>query len=387
MLKIVLLLFIVVFNQVDACDFTDVTFSADFSSAHLDDCQQSGENSYLLTIKPENYPINDSPWYAFKVFAKDQRMIDIAIQYKQGRHRYRPKISHDGETWTIIPHQISNEKLTFKVVVTSQPVWISAQELVTNETYKNWLQLFAKKPEYQLSILGDSTEKRPIYQLESNADSKEWVVIVGRMHPPEVTGALALFPFSEELLLNNATGKSFRERFNILIIPNLNPDGVEHGHWRSNINGVDLNRDWKLFQQQETRVVRDKLQQIVADGGKIVFAIDFHSTGKDIFYTMPADYGLAPALLVETWLKHVDEITPQFKITMKPGHNPDNGVFKQYIADTYGVHAITYEMADRADRKQIISIAKIAAKSFMQVLLDTPKSHFYKNTYDVTANK
>jgi len=358
------------------CDFKDVTFNADFSAAHLDQCKQRNSRSYLLTIKPENHPINNSPWYAFKVTAKESKTINVAIEYIQGNHRYRPKISLDGVQWVSIPHRIKNDKLTFKLEVGKKPVWVSAQELVTNEFYHDWLQAIANKSAYKLSVLGESTEQRPIYQLESTNESNEWVVVVGRMHPPEVTGALALFPFAEKLLFSSDVGQRFRNRFNLLIIPNINPDGVEHGHWRSNVNGVDLNRDWKLFKQQETRIVHEKLQQIVTAGGKIVFAIDFHSTKKDIFYTMPIDYGLKPAKLTEHWLKAVDVAMPDFKVIMQPGNNPDNGVFKQYIADTYGVHAITYEMADTADRKQIQSVANTAAKLFMQTLVDTPAEQF-----------
>ena len=168
---------------------------------------------------------------------------------------------------------------------------VAAQELITNEIYHKWLKAVVnKEPEYKLSKLGDSTQSRPIYQLEHSTESNEWVVILGRMHPPEVTGALALFPFSQQLLFNKKQGTTFRKRFNILLIPNLNPDGVEHGHWRSNINGFDLNRDWNKFKQLETQLVRDRLEEIASNDGKIIFAIDFHSTKKDILYTMPTDY-------------------------------------------------------------------------------------------------
>jgi len=197
------------------------------------------------------------------------------------------------------------------------------------------------------------------------------------MHPPEVTGAMALLLFSEILLSDDAIAKRFRDRFNILLIPNLNPDGVEHGYWRSNINGVDLNRDWKNFEQQETVLVRNQLQKIVSDGGKIVFAVDFHSTHKNIFYTMPVDYGLAPPLLVENWLSSLKKALPDFKVNIKPGGNPKSGVFKQYIADTYGVHAITYEMADHIERHRIRPVANSAALLFMEKLLATPKEDFF----------
>jgi hypothetical protein len=124
--------------------------------------------------------------------------------------------------------------------------------------------------------------------------------------------------------------------------------------------------------------VHEKLQQITKLGGKIVYAIDFHSTGKDVFYSMPSDYGLHPANLTNDWLAVLDKKMLDFTVLIKPGNNPGKGVFKQYIADNYGVHAITYEMGDHTDRMKIRDIANVAAGTFMQQLLNTTKSDFIK---------
>ena len=366
-------------SNLQACNLSEVSITADFPAGRMDKCHSLGNNEFLITLIPENTPINSSPWYAFKIEAKQPTNIQIKMLVQGYKHRYLPKISQDGKTWQSQPHQIVGEQLIMNIAASSKPVYISAQEIINNQYYIDWAKSLLTDNTITHSILGNSTQGRPIYQLEHKTASNEWVVILGRMHPPEITGALALFPFTQQLLFNSKQGEAFRKRFNILLIPNLNPDGVEHGHWRSNINGVDLNRDWKNFKQQETQLIRNKLEEIVSNGGKIVFAIDFHSTKKDIFYTMPTDYGLSPAKLVENWLNALDDITPEFKVVMKPGNNPNNGVFKQYIADKYGVHAITYEVADEADRSQIRSIAQIAALTFMQELLNTPKQNFYKN--------
>ncbi|MFT5451909.1 MAG: hypothetical protein ACI9N9_001395 [Enterobacterales bacterium] len=370
-----------------ACDFKEVTFDTNFSTAHLDECKQLSNDSYLLTIRPENTPINDSPWYAFKVSSNDpskdtsidKQTIKIAIKFIDGNRRYLPKMSVDGHSWLAIPyknHRHYENQMSFNVEISSTPIFIAGQEIINNEHYLAWAKSLDKNTELALSILGESTEGRPILQLTHKTESKEWLVLTGRMHPPEVTGALAMLPFVGELVLNKDIGKPFRERFNILVVPNLNPDGVEHGHWRHNINGVDLNRDWIKLKQKETQLVHNKLQQIVKEGGNIVFAIDFHSTKRNIFYSMPTDYGAKPALFVENWLGNLDKQAPDFKVIIKPGNNPGQGVFKQYIADNYGVHAVTYEMGDNESRNVINSIAKVAAKTLMEELLATDKNQF-----------
>ncbi len=376
MKQLIVLLIIVSNFATAACEFESVSFKTDFSSARINECKQLSKGHFLLTIKPENYPINNSPWYSFKVISTEQQTIKVTITYQQGKHRYRPKISENKKQWRPLKHSISKGMLKFKLDVNRKPIWVSAQEIIDNTFYHHWLNKLSENPENKIYELGKSVEDRPIYQLLNQSDAKEWVIIVGRMHPPEITGAMALLIFSEKLLSDDAIAKRFRERFNILLIPNLNPDGVEHGHWRSNINGVDLNRDWKKFQQPETRLVREQLKKFASSGGKIVFAIDFHSTSKNIFYTMPTDYGLAPPLLVEDWLKSLNKTLPDFKVNIKAGGNPKSGVFKQYIADTFGVHAITYEMADNIQRHQIRPVANTAAQLFMEKLLETPEEAF-----------
>jgi len=186
-----------------------------------------------------------------------------------------------------------------------------------------------------------------------------------------------MLPFTERLLSDELLAQKFRQRFNLFIVPNLNPDGVANGHWRHNIKGIDLNRDWINFSQVETKLVRNKLNEIVAKGGKMVMAIDFHSTQQDVFYTMPSDYGMVPPNMVENWLDRLKLRTvSSFVVRNKPGASPGRGVFKQYFTDTFKVHAITYEMGDNTERKMITHVANQAADTLMQTMLSNQSSAF-----------
>ncbi len=355
-----------------ACNAGNVILTADFATGRMDECKLLGNNEYLITLIPENTPINSSPWYAFKIQAKQPTPIKVTMVVKGDKHRYLPKISKNGKDWQLQPYHIDGKRWTINIDASQDAVYISGQEIIDNQYYIDWAKSLQNKVKISHEILGKSTQGRPLYQIESNSHSNEWVVVLGRMHPPEVTGALALFPFVENLMSN----KAFIQRFNVLVIPNLNPDGVAMGNWRHNANGVDLNRDWKTFKQVESCLVRDKLNAITAAGGNIVFALDFHSTHKDIFYTMPSSYGLNPPHLVENWLGALEKIVAPFVVRQQPGNNPDKGVFKQYIADTFNVHAITYEMGDNTDRAVIDDIAQQASNTLMKTLLNTSANEF-----------
>ena len=66
---------------------------------------------------------------------------------------------------------------------------------------------------------------------------------------------MAMQEFVRSVLGNTRLAVDFRKEFEIIIVPMLNPDGVDEGNWRHNAGGVDLNRDWDLF-VQPTKAVK-----------------------------------------------------------------------------------------------------------------------------------
>tara|TARA_R110001583_G_scaffold7158_1_gene35588 strand:+ start:49589 stop:50761 length:1173 start_codon:yes stop_codon:yes gene_type:complete len=352
------------------CSTGSVRLTADFSTGRMDECTLVADNEYLITLVPENTPINSSPWYAFKIEADQSTDITITLKVRGDKHRYPPKVSVDGKKWKLQKYKLKGDRLIMKLTASTQPVIIAAQEIIDNQYYVDWAKKLTAKNQVTYSVLGDSTQGRPIYKIEhKNEKVKEWIVILGRQHPPEITGALALFPFVETLLANSGLSNVYLKNYNILVIPNINPDGVHAGNWRHNANGIDLNRDWQKFSQVETQQINNYLEYLVSEGQKIVFAIDFHSTKHDVFYTMPVNYGMEEPYLVKHWLSSLNNETPNFDVIMRPGNKPNNGVSKQYIADKFNVHAITYEMGDNTDRQDIIRIAHKAANTLMNVML------------------
>jgi murein tripeptide amidase MpaA len=352
------------------CSTGNVRLTADFSTGRMDECKQTSKNEYLITLVPENTPINSSPWYAFKVQAEEKTDITIIMKVRGDKHRYPPKVSVNGGNWQLQKHRIIGNRLVMKITASKHPKIIAAQEIINNQYYVDWAGKLKESSGTTQSVLGLSSQGRPIYIIEhKNKQAKEWVVILGRQHPPEVTGALALFPFVETLLSNTSLSQEYLKKHNILVIPNINPDGVHAGNWRNNANGYDLNRDWNDFSQVETSLINSYLQKLSTEGQKIKFAVDFHSTKRDIFYTMPVNYGVEKPYFVKHWLDDLDRKMPHFDVIIKPGNNPNLGVSKQYFSDKYGIHAITYEMGDNTNRNEIKRIAINSANLLMENML------------------
>ncbi|MDM3870748.1 M14 family metallopeptidase [Porticoccus sp. W117] len=367
-----------VVNLTPTCAFGDLRIDSDIPMGRVSECSQIGKNQYSINIKPENRPVNDSAWYAFKIYAEKKRSIRLYMNYDYSTHRYAPKVSSDGNTWALMSEKnyqllYDDKTVKFNLKVGPQPLWVAGQQILSNQDHHDWEDKVAQHDFVEKRLLGNSAEGRPIYKLETNSAKRPgYVVIVGRQHPPEVTGALALMPFVEEVFGDTELAKQFREKFNLVVVPNMNPDGVQHGHWRHGTGGIDLNRDWGPFTQKETQLMRDELTRFKGeDGDALYLFLDFHSTHKNIFYTQPDDKKNFPQGFTEQWLAALLKRIPGFVMERKDGHNPGLPTSRNYVHENYGITAITYEMADATGTEEIKIIAERAAQEMMKLLLSS----------------
>lgn len=77
--------------------------------------------------------------------------------------------------------------------------------------------------------------------MASNPDAENVVLLIGRQHPPEVTGAIAMVAFVEQLLRDEEGPCelcAFHADTNLVIVPLVNPDGVDAGNWRHNFGAL-----------------------------------------------------------------------------------------------------------------------------------------------------
>ena len=175
----------------------------------------------------------------------------------------------------------------FVSIFFSMTVFAAEEKIVddSNHTYsyiemQEHINLLAKKhpDKIETSTIGTTVDGRPIYQvIMGNPDSKNAIFIIAAIHGREWMNTWILMD-SLEMHLNNwektaPNGKTYREVFEnccIYLIPMVNPDGVtisQYGFnainnkdvqnklknmrgascpkkWKSNVNGVDLNRNF-----------------------------------------------------------------------------------------------------------------------------------------------
>lgn len=367
-----------------SCETRAVKLDTDFPTGNIKSCATSGRQRLDIILAPEDAPpINCSAWYAFRLTPLKPIKVTVNLDYEACGHRYWPKISTDGVTWTNLKEKWvrieevdGRKRASLSIKLGNKPLFVAGQEIFPPSKYKLWLNHAAKSPDATQWLLGKSAEDRDIPAMtikSAEASPREQVVLVGRQHPPEVTGALAMLPFVETLLEDTPLARKYRERFETIVVPMLNPDGVVRGHWRHNTGGVDLNRDWGPFTQPETSLMDGLLEKIAQNPDqKLRLLLDFHSTQKDVFYTIPDELPTNPPLFIRDWLKRYQERMPDYDVNRDARHSPDRPISKAHAFETYGVPAVTFELGDETDRDLIRRIGKESAVAMMETLLATP---------------
>lgn len=357
------------------CSVSAFSVQDDFPGARRGRCTPLGSHEVRLDIRPESSGwINDSPWYAFRLKPAGPGTAVIQLRYTRGHHRYPPKISHDEASWQVLPEssvEVAEDgtRATLRLPLTGESTWVAAQELVTSHTYADWLDSLSTHEGVTILELGRSAAGLPIQALDAGAAGADAVLLVGRQHPPEVSGAIAFFSFVERLLADDDLAVSFRRVHRVLAIPVLNPDGVDAGHWRHNLGGVDLNRDWGPFTQPETRAVQSLLDELARENAGPAVFIDFHSTNRNLFYLQAESEPTEPPRFADIWLDTARTRLTGYEFSKEPRVTSDTANGKNYVHRRYGVPAMTYEVGDETDRGATRRAAAVLAEEFMRLLL------------------
>ena len=191
--------------------------------------------------------------------------------------------------------------------------------------------------------------------------------MIGRQHPPEVSGAFAFFAFTETVFGDSELAVAFRERFRVIAIPLMNPDGVVAGNWRHNVGHLDINRDWGSFTQPETKLVGDLLDELDAGGYRLRMFVDFHSTDRNVFYTQQEPTN--PPGFTRAWLANAAPRIKNYAFYNGEGPVKNPAIAKNYIYTRYGIPAVTFEAGDETDRDAVRNAARIFAEELMRLML------------------
>ncbi len=355
------------------------TFFADnmFDGARLNAFEQLNDSTLEVTILPENEPINDSPHFAFRIWAKSAGKIILQLKYPTSKHRYWPKLSSDGIHWKTIDStnfRLIDDDAGAELTLTldQNKLWVAAQELHTSTEANSWAKNLANHPDVKYSTIGKSKLNRDLIGLDlcqGDPKNKDIIVILSRQHPPEVSGYLAMRSFVKELLSEARLAVDFRKKYRILIYPMMNPDGVDLGHWRHNVGGIDLNRDWAYYRQEEvSTVVNHIVKTVNKSRSKVILGLDFHSTQEDLYYSFPDNMHSTIYPFKDYWIQAIGTALPNYNPDDQP-YPLNDPISKAWFYKQFEAESITYEIGDETPRDFIKLKAEIGAREMMKLLI------------------
>lgn len=350
-----------------------------FEGARLNAFEQLDKHTFKASILPENTPINESPWFAFKLWSEKKRQIFLILDYTHSNHRYIPKISRDRKTWEIIDtntiYYIDSADIRIPLMLNTDTLYFAGQELITSTDNSFWVDTISSAHNISHGAYGKSVKGRDLLYLdiyEGSKEDKPMVVLLSRQHPPEVSGYLAMRHYVNALLDTNVIASSFRQKYRTLVLPMLNPDGVDMGHWRHNAHGIDLNRDWGIYVQPEIKQTVDFIvREAKMNDNEVVLGLDFHSTQEDIFYTYVDSMRSHIPGFKDFWIYGIDQAMPDYEPVDEPS-GLTQPYSKVWFYTQFGAEAVTYEVGDETPRDFIQRKATISANEMMKLLM------FYK---------
>jgi len=360
-----------------------IWISNEFSSARVSDAWLASglvQDTVVIRIKPENAPINNSPWYAFQIWSDQAHEVLIRLSYEGARHRYIPKIASITEptNWNLLQDSTSysaDGSVHFNLQIGTDKQLIAAHPIHPNniEALEEYPESHGFASKIVVDTVGYSHNNRAILQWQSQdhaeIEKEGLLLLFSRQHPPEVSGYRSFLYFFNRLMGTDELAQAFRSKFHIIAYPMMNPDGVEQGHWRHNSKGIDLNRDWEFFRQPETRSVRDALSPLADGRYNVVYGIDFHSTNENVFYPINEEVITGIDNFTQRWFPYVAEANPELNFRSEE-FEPNSPIAKNWVYKTFGTDALTFEVEDELSEEAIQSLGHSAAESLMKLLLE-----------------
>lgn len=234
---------------------------------------------------------------------------------------------------------------------------------------KKWCEKMAKNKRVNFTTIGKSKQGRPLYHLKIGSGKKA-VIVLSRQHPPEVTGYYAMKYFIEEITNKSRLSKKFLKRYALYVYPLMNPDGVDMGYWRHNTGGVDLNRDWAYYRQQEVKAIAsDIVASMEKTSSTVELGLDFHSTWHDVYYTSARSLETINPQFTDDWLDYIEKnLGNNYTVNDKPS-GLGAPVSKGWFITQFNAPGITFEIGDSTPVDFIEKKGKVAARGMMEVLM------------------
>ena len=324
-----------------------------------------------LKLKPDSANAAFKQWFYFRLVATAGERITVEIvdaggvadmksREGLGGHpvlwqNYAAFASYDGSNWFNLPTTFDGRGLAMDVRLANDAIYIATYVPYTLERQQRAVGKWLQAPDARVEVIGLTPDGRDLDLVTIGkpdpAKKKAW--ITARQHPGETQGSWCMEGLMERLLdPNDPVAKQLRRMATFYVIPNLNPDGSARGHTRTNMHGVNLNREWASASMEKSPEVYIALREMDRRG--IDFFLDLHAWGGDKpFCIGPYHVPSVDAAGERRWRAYQTTLAQTdraFELGQPyPGGGPTPGkadlaMSWNYVSERFGACGILYEL-------------------------------------------
>ena len=236
-------------------------------------------------------------WFYFKADNVKDKSVKFELNDLIGVYRGDPHIvytdytqpvfSYDQENWERIKnvkYDSASYTFQFSQYFTNEPVWIAYAHPYPTSRLHTLIDKIKNSSFVKIEEIAKTMEGRGLmlFRITDNripADKKLNVLILAAQHAGEDAGAYMAEGIINFLLSDEKEAQTAREKFNYMIVPLMNPDGIFNGTSRYNMQMEDLNNIWldDTRAQPEVTGVKNWIESWESNGNKLDLFIDLHN--------------------------------------------------------------------------------------------------------------
>ncbi len=296
-------------------------------------------------------------WFYFRLMGAAGQPVELRIlncqesAYPHGWPGYRACMSHDRDYWERVDTSYEDGVLTIRTTPATNSVWFAYFAPYTMERHHDFIASVTAHPAVEHRSLGQTLDGQELDYLKVGTGPLQ-VWLYARQHPGETMAEWWMEGALEKLLDDaDPVSRRLREKATFHVVPNMNPDGSQRGHLRTNAAGINLNREWHEPSAQrspEVLYVRNEM-----DKTGVHFAMDVHGDEAIAANFLAGFEGIpswteAQGALFDRYAETLVRISPDFQTDKgyeiaAPGQ-ANLSMSTAQVAERFGAVSMTLEM-------------------------------------------
>jgi len=336
-----------------------IGITSNFDSGNIEIISCTNPANILLEIRKDTGS-DFLQWFFFRVTGCKNQILNVSIQnageasYPEGFQSFQVRASCDKINWFLVPTTFDGKCLSFEHQPEMNAVFYAYFAPYTYEDHLNYIHQIQFSTLVNYQSLGKTVEDREIDFLtigEENPDKKK-IWVIARQHPGESQASFFMEGFINRLIdESDPVSRVLLSIATFYLVPLINPDGVVHGNLRTNVAGLNLNREWGNPDPEKAPEVYHIFKKMTETG--VDLNLDIHAD-EELPYVFVSSIEGIPSYddrlrnLLASFKNHWKTISPDFQDEIKyPVNEPGTAnlnICSKAIGEKFKCLSMTIEM-------------------------------------------